>query len=204
MFAFQGGVKFAVPGMSFSSVRISYTKIEPYTYTHQRIFAPWYDSGDTTTGTKAEAASKAIETSYTNNGVGLGYYLPPNSDEILVRYETRPGVRTKAHAQYQMIRHGADHGGNQVDGSSYLSELDPSGRDSKWQLKKDFLHDGAYQWMHVGKLGLEHTLDGLPITAFFEGGFVYSYYTNYDSVNAAQYPTLTSIILTIGFQVFSR
>jgi hypothetical protein len=198
MFAFQGGVKFALPWLSFSSIRLSYTKIEPYTYTHQRIFAPWYDSGDSTN------AEKAIETSHTNNGVGLGYYLPPNSDEILVRFETRPAVRAKAHAQYQMIRHGADHGLNQVDGSSYLSELDPSGRDTKPILKKDFLHDGAYQWMHVGKLGLEYTLDGLPIMVFFEGGFVYSYYKNYDSVNAAQYPTMTSIILTLGFHVFPR
>jgi hypothetical protein len=204
MFAFQGGVSFAVPGLSFSSVRISYTKIEPYTYTHQRIFAPWYDGGDPSETDLVKAASKAIETSYTNNGVGLGYYLPPNSDEILVRFETRPAVRAKAHAQYQMIRHGADHGGNQVDGSSYLSELDPSGRDSKPELKKDFLHDGAYQWMHVGKVGLEYTLDGLPITTFLEGGFVYSYYTNYESAYKAQYPTLTSIILTLGFQVFPR
>jgi hypothetical protein len=204
MFALQGGVRFAVPWLAFSSIRISYTKIEPYTYTHHRIFVPWYDSGDINNSDKIKAASKARETSYTNNGVGLGYYLPPNSDEILVRFETRPTVRTRAHFQYQMIRHGADHGLDQVDGSSYLSELDPAGRDTKPQLKKDFLHDGAYQWMHVGKVGLEHTLDGLPITAFFETGFVYSYYTNYASANELQYPTATSIILTMGFQVFFK
>jgi hypothetical protein len=198
MFALQGGIKFVLPWLSFSSIRLSYTKIEPYTYTHQRIFVPWYDSEG------PGSLDKMIETSYTNNGVGLGYYLPPNSDEILVRIETRPVARTKAHAQYQMIRHGADHGGNQVDGSSYLSELDPTGRDSKPELKKDFLHDGAYQWMHVGKLGVEYTLDGLPIKAFFEGGFVYSFYTNYSSTYKAQYPTLTSIILNLGFQVFPK
>jgi hypothetical protein len=209
MFALQGGVKFALPGMAFSSIRLSYTKIEPYTYTHQRIFAPWYDSGDTSVnGTNPEdyvnASANALETSYTNNGVGLGYYLPPNSDEILVRFETRPTVRTKAHLQYQMIRHGADHGPDQVDGSSYLSELDPLGRDSKAILKKDFLHDGAYQWMHVGKVGVEHTVEGLPLKAFIEAGFVYSYYTNYSSGNGAFYPTLTSLIMTMGFHVFPR
>jgi hypothetical protein len=207
MFALQGGLKFAVPWLSFSSVRVSYTKIEPYTYTHQRIFAPWYDSGDTSPGSPPDykkAASKALETSYTNNGVGLGYYLPPNSDEILVRFETRPAVRTKTHFQYQMIRHGADHGPEQVDGSSFLSELDPSGRNTKPQLKKDFLHDGAYQWMHVAKTGFEHSLDGLPIKVFAEAGFVYSYYTNYDDANKEHYQALTSIIMTMGFQVFPR
>jgi hypothetical protein len=210
MFALHGGVKFAIPWLNFSSVRISYTKIEPYTYTHQRIFAPWYDSGNTLLpGTPLDedyikAAANALETSYTNNGVGLGYYLPPNSDEILVRFETRPAVRTKAHFQYQLIRHGADHGPNQVDGSSYLSELDPSGRGSKPELKKDFLHDGAYQWMHVGKVGGEHTLDGLPLKGFFEVGVVYSFYTNYSSANKDHYPSATSFIITMGFHVFPR
>jgi hypothetical protein len=204
MFAFQGGLKFALPWLSFSSIRVSYTKIEPYTYTHQRIFTPWYDSGDINNTDTVKGASKALETSYTNNGVGLGYYLPPNSDEILVRVETRPAVRTRAHLQYQMIRHGADHGPDQVDGSSYLSELDPWERSTKPELKKDFLHDGAYQWMHVGKAGFTHTLEGLPITAFLEAGFVYSYYTNYRSANKEQYPKSTSIIMTMGFQVFPR
>jgi hypothetical protein len=208
MFAIQGGVKFALPWLNFSSVRISYTKIEPYTYTHQRIFTPWYDSGDTSLSSSSpdyiQAAANALETSYTNNGVGLGYYLPPNSDELLVRFETRYAVRTKAHVQYQMIRHGADHGPDQVDGSSYLSELDPSGRDSKASLRKDFLHDGAYQWMHVGKVGAEHRLDGLPINAFFEVGFVYSFYTNYSAANKDHYPSATSLLMTMGFHVFPR
>jgi hypothetical protein len=209
MFALQGGVKFAIPWLPFSSIKLSYTKIEPYTYTHQRIFTPWYDSGNTSMSSYADyetaaRETKALETSYTNNGVGLGYYLPPNSDEILFRFETRPTVRTKAHFQYQMIRHGADHGPNQVDGSSYLSELDPTGRDTKPELKKNFLHDGAYQWMHIGKVGVEHTVDGLPLKGFFETGVVYSYYTNYDAVNEAHYPTATSFIMTIGFHVFPR
>jgi hypothetical protein len=204
MFAFQGGIKFAVPWLAFSSIRISYTKIEPYTYTHRRIFTPWYDSGDTSAPDLEKAASKALETSYTNNGVGLGYYLPPNSDEILVRFETRPGARTRAHLQYQMIRHGADHGPNQVDGSSYLSEIDYFGAETQPALKKNFLHDGAYQWTHAGKLGAEHTLKALPLKGFFETGVVYSYYTNYDSAHKEHYPTITSFLLTIGFHVFPR
>jgi hypothetical protein len=196
MFAYQAGIKTAIPWLSFTQITLSYTKIEPYMYTHTRIYTPWNNAAG------SAGSVVPMETAYLNNGVGIGYYLPPNSDELLFRFETMPLVQTKLRFQYQMIRHGADHGPDQVDGSSYRSELDPSGRDSKWQLKKDFLHDGAYQWMHVGKIGGEHTLRGLPINAFVEGGFVYSYYTNYTSINKARYPALTSIILTIGFQMF--
>jgi hypothetical protein len=58
--------------------------------------------------------------------------------------------------------------------------------------------------MHVGKLGAEHTLAGLPLKGFFEAGVVYSYYTGYSSANKKHYPTVTSLLLTVGFHVFSR
>jgi hypothetical protein len=103
-----------------------------------------------------------------------------------------------------MIRHGADHGPDQVDGSSYLSELDYLGAETQTALEKDFLHDGAYQWIHVGKLGAEHTLDGLPLKGFFEAVVVYSYYTNHGSANKEHYPRATSFLLTLGFHVFPQ
>jgi hypothetical protein len=58
--------------------------------------------------------------------------------------------------------------------------------------------------MHVGKLGAEHTLAGLPLKGFFEAGVVYSYYTGYSSANKTQYPSMTSFILTLGFHIFQR
>jgi hypothetical protein len=193
MFAFQAGVKALIPWFPFASIRLSYTKIEPYTYTHTRNFVPWYDSHGN--------ADEAMEVSYTNNGVGLGYYLPPNSDEVLIRFDTRPGIGTGAHFQYQMIRHGADHGPDQVDGSSYLSELDP---DNRGQQSKNFLHDGAYQWMHIVKIGADHTFPNLPLQVFGEAGVVFSYYTNYSAGNGAAYPNSTAIIVTLGFHIFPR
>jgi hypothetical protein len=139
MFAFQAGTTINTP-LPFSFIKLTYTKIEPYCYTHNRNFVPWYDNENNT---------RPIETAYMNNGVGIGYYLPPNSDELLLRFETMAGRASNIHFQYQMIRHGADFGPNAVDGSSYFSELDPEGRGEKDVLKKYFLRDGAYQWFHA-------------------------------------------------------
>jgi hypothetical protein len=207
MFAYQAGMQGMIPGLPFSSLTLSYTKVEPYTYTHTKGYLPWY-------------GSNPMDTSYVNNGVSLGHYLPPNSDEIKVRFETRPWLTTQGHVQYQMIRHGADYGSHQVDGSSLVSELDPSGRGEKASLRKNFLHDGAYQWMHIIKVGASHTFKGLPITVFGETGLVYSYFTDISNEVYATYsppPTdgrnangppsgdylkSTAFILTLGFKIF--
>jgi hypothetical protein len=207
MFAYQAGVQGMIPGIPFSSLTLSYTKVEPYTYTHQKGYLPWYNN------------SHPMETSYVSNGVSIGHYIPPNSDEIKLHFETRPWLTTQGHVQYQMIRHGADYGPHQVDGSSLVSELDPSGRSEKASLRKDFLHDGAYQWMHIVKVGASHTFRGLPVTVFGETGMVYSYFTDISDAKYATYtPTpegqlprdpakgeylkSTAFILTLGFKVF--
>jgi hypothetical protein len=203
MFAFQAGAKAAIPLLPFASVTVSYTKIEPYCYTHTRNYTPWY--GDT-----------PVETSYTNNGVGLGYYLPPNSDELQVRFDVMPAVRTAAHFRYQMIRHGAEYGSQAVDGSSYVSELDPDGRSSLPQLRKYFLRDGAYQWQHILRVGAEHTFAKLaaPVQLFGEFGVVFSYFTSisggansgspedYSLIDTAEYPKTTGVIAALGFRLF--
>jgi len=203
MFAVQAGMTFFLPFLSFSSIKFSYTAVNPYNYTHNRNFNPWY--GD-----------QRMETSYTNNGVGLGYYLPPNSDEFLARFDTMPVKNITAHLQYQMIRHGADFGSNAVDGSNLLSELDPNGRDTKPVLKRFFLQDGAYQWMHIIRIGGEWTLERVPISFFCEIGTVLSYFTNteepansgmaytYSKVNTLEYPRLTAFIAKFGIRLFPR
>jgi hypothetical protein len=213
MFAYQAGLKTAIPWLPFASLRLSYTKIEPYNYTHTKIFTPWNNAAFDDPG-------KAMDTSYTNNGVGLGYYLPPNSDEILVRLESLPTPGFGVHLQYQMIRHGAEFGAHQVDGSSYFSELDPDGRDgsSKPWLKKFFLHDGAYQWTHIIKAGASYRFPNLPFSVFGEAGLVYSWYTDvpddgtplgylsksqaYSRTDSGEYPASTGFILSIGVRIF--
>ncbi|GHV30459.1 hypothetical protein AGMMS4952_17520 [Spirochaetia bacterium] len=203
MFAFQAGGTAHLPFLPFGSLSLSYTKIEPYTYTHTKENVPWY--GDI-----------AMETSYINNGRALGYYLPPNSDEVKLRFEAMPELNTRVSAQYQMIRHGADFGPHAVDGSSFYSELDPQGRDEKAVLKKFFLEDGAYQWLHIIKVGAEHTfpMKYVPFQVFGEAGVVISYFTDiageansgsassYSIVDTSVYPKSTGFILTLGIRIF--
>jgi len=202
MFAYQAGVTVFLPFLSFTSIKLSYTKINPYTYTHNRNFNPWY-------------GNLRMETAYINNGVSLGHYLPPNSDELLFRFETMPAGNVTAHFQYQMIRHGADFGPGAVDGSNLLSELDPSNRDgSNPVLKRYFLKDGAYQWQHIIKIGAEWTLKKAPISFYGEFGTVISYFTNiagsansgkagnYTIIDTLDYPQSTSFILKLGIKIF--
>jgi len=203
MFSLQAGFSFPVPILSFSSVKFSYTWMSPYSYTHNRNYNPWY--GD-----------DIMETAYTNNGVSLGYYLPPNSDELLVRFSTMPAKNITTSLQYQMIRRGADFGSSAVDGSNLLSELDPNGRSSRDVLKRYFLQDGAYQWLHIIKLGGEWTLERTPLTFYWEVGTVISYFTNtkepansgkpypYSIINTVEYPRSTSFVAKLGVRLFLK
>jgi hypothetical protein len=200
MYAVQFGGLFYLPFLPFASVRLSYTKIEPYCYTHGRLGTPWY--GD-----------NLMETNYVNFGKPLGYYLPPNTDEILFRIQSTPAPRSLVSLQYQMVRHGANYGDRAVDGSSLWSELKEVDRSS---MKKYFLHDGAYQWMHIFKLGGEYSFTGkkLPIKLIGEIGGVYSYFTDSNSelgtsgdisiINTPQYPHTLTFIGFVGIQIFPK
>jgi len=200
MYAIQFGGLFYLPKLPFASLTLSYTKIEPYNYTHGRIETPWYKNN-------------LMQTNYINFGKSLGHYLPPNSDEILVRLQSMIVPRSTIHLQYQMIRHGADYGDRAVDGSSLWSELKEKDRSS---MKKYFLHDGAYQWMHVFKLGGEYSLTGkkIPVKLIAEIGAVYSYFTDSDSelgtsgeigvINTPQYPHSLVFIGFVGIQLFPK
>jgi len=205
MLTAQAGVNIQMPFLAFSSIRLSYTMVNPYCYTHNRTFNPWYSSDE------------PMETLYTNNGVGLGYYLPPNSDELLFRFKTMPVKDLVTYLQYQLIRHGAAYGSSEVDGSSLESELDPDGRSEKDILKRYFLNDGAYQWMHIIKAGVEWNLPKLPIALYGEAGINISYFTNieakanvtgeahpYSVIDTSEYPKSTSFILKIGVRVYPR
>lgn len=211
MYAFQFGASspIPIPKLAFSNFTLQYTKIEPYVYTHQTVKTPWY--GDAW-----------MEEAYINNGVSLGYYLPPNSDELKLRFESSViggGVIFRFHAQYQMVRHGAEYGSRAVDGSGLNSQLDTTGRNDKEgkpELWKYFLHDGAYQWQHIFKVGGSFNMQGLaiPLKLFCDFGVVYSYYTDIDGkpnsgqrydihkINTTEYPTQTQFITTVGFKLY--
>jgi hypothetical protein len=203
MTAAQAGLNIQLPFLAFSSIRLSYTVVNPYCYGHNRNINPWF--GDL-----------PMETSYTNNGVGLGYYTPPNSDELLFRFKTMPVKDLVTSLQYQMIRHGADYGSSEVDGSSLVSELAPDDRETNPVLRRFFLHDGAYQWMHIIKAGVEWNLPKLPVALYGEAGTVISYFTNIDGpanngsahpyflINTVEYPQSVGYLIKIGVKVFPR
>ena len=169
MYAAQAGAKFALPFLPSSTISMRYTKVEPYCYTHHSInYTPWYNH--------------YLSESYTNNGECLGYYLDPNSDELFLRLDSMFTKSTKGFFQYQFVRHGADYGSQQVPGSSLYSEMPVKNRD---ELRKYFLHDGAYNWMHILNFGVKHSSKTkefkLPFELSANMGFLYSYYTLIDS-----------------------
>ena len=201
MYAYQAGVRALIPQLPFAMLTLSYTKIEPYCYTHLALdHNPWIEGDE-------------VEESYTNHGFGLGYYLPPNADELKLRFEMMPLPALRTHAQFQMIRHGATYGTSRVDGSSYQSEMSGGGRDTNPLYKKFFLHDGAYQWFFILKSGASMRLAKTPLTLFGEAGVVFSYFTNisgaansgasssYSRIDTGEYPAATSLIATLGVKL---
>lgn len=200
MFALQAGTKVSLPFLPFATLSFRYTKIEPYCYTHHSInYTPWY--------------AHYLSESYVNNGESLGYYLPPNSDEFFIRLETHPSKFSMAALQYQLVRHGADFGPRQVDGSSLYSELPPGARGS---MKKYFLKDGAYEWTNI--VALQGSYDfkqfTVPVTLSCTLGLVHTFYTDTDSelgekggyhkIDDDYYKKTTVFIFTLGFTLFGR
>jgi len=117
--------------------------------------------------------------------------------------------------QYHMIRHGADYGSSSVDGSNLLSELDPSNRNDEPVLKRFFLRDGAYQWMHIIKVSAEWTMPNLPVSLFGEAGTIISYFTNIDApanitgqahpykkIDTTEYPKSNGFVVKLGVRIY--
>lgn len=213
MFAGQLGAKFVLPFLSFGSVSMRYTKVEPYCYTHHSInYAPSY--------------AHYVSENYTNNGDCLGYYLAPNSDEFLIKINGKIRSNICASLSYQFIRHGADYGSQAVPGSSLYSELPIYNRD---ELKKYFLRDGAYNWTHMISFGaqIENRKAKIPFIFYANAGFIYSYwtmidddvyqkrneygkygnsgankYTNFHFVDTSEYPVQCGAVVTAGFKLW--
>ena len=211
-YAYQLGTRVAIPWFgSFTSVVLSYTKNEPYNYTHRRINAPWHNSNS-----QFSDDPQPLATAYQNNGASLGHYIPPNSDELLFRIETMPTLASNVFAQYQLTRHGATHGPSAVAGSHLLSELDPHNRQDKPVLRKFFLRDGAYLWQNIFRIGgnLMVLPSSIPVTLLGDFGVVQSFYTNIDgppnsgspssfrTINTDDYPRSVGIIASLGFRLF--
>nr|MCR4900784.1 hypothetical protein [Treponema sp.] len=173
MFAYQGGAKLNIPWIPFASLSTRYTKIEPYCYTHEaldpEINQPYYPH--------------YICENYTNNGECLGYYLPPNSDELYVKFNTTPLASTTFGLSYQLIRHGVDWGSESdiYSGSSLYSEL-PAGTygPGRSNLHKYFLKDGVYEWMNIVGFDASYNFKhfGIPVQIYSSVGYVHNWFTS--------------------------
>jgi hypothetical protein len=184
-YAYQAGIKTTVYWLPLSSFTLRYTKIEPYCY-----------------------AGEQISSSFMSGGESLGYYLPPNSDDLLLRFESTLLADINIHVQFQMMRHGADFGSKAVPGSSPYDTL-PIYRD------KYFLKDGVYRWDNTVKLGADFNLksSGVPALMYAQTGLVFTNYTingragtgnegDYETLEDSEYRPGTKFIFSVGFRLF--
>lgn len=155
-YALQAGIKMPIPGLPFTLLTFQYTKIEPYCYTHYPQKLSQYDVD--------------ININYSHDEENIGYHLPPNSDEFLVKIFSYPLSGLAITAQYQLIRHGSGNYNNgQIEGDiniwldyDNLSAYPP----------KDFLDDGIYEWINIFKLHIAYTLPFLRSTVWGEYSYV--------------------------------
>jgi hypothetical protein len=179
-YAYQAGIKSIVLWLPFATFTLRYTKVEPYCYS-----------------------------AFTNGGESLGYYLPPNSDELFIRLESMLLPDIKAHVQFQMIRSGVAYGYGAVGGSSWYDKLNDT------LSGKYFLKDGVYQWNHVLKLGGSFSMKagGVPLMVYTELGLALTSFTingTAGSGNEAEYEVLydpsyknaDNFIFSVGFKLF--
>lgn len=200
-YAYQAGVKTIFPWLPFGTVSFRYTKVEPYCYTHPAVHTPYYDY--------------YVSTAYMNNGRSLGYYLQPNSDEFLFKFEAKPLAGLNAGLEYQLIRHGTDWGYGAVEGSNIYSELVPrsSAREAK---RKYFLHDGTYEWMNIVKLSVSYNFKkfNIPLELSGSAGYIYDWFTEikgdagfstpYSYVSNDVYKARNGFVFSMFFTIFGK
>jgi hypothetical protein len=185
-YAYQAGIKTIVHWLPLAAFTFRYTKVEPYCYTGEN----------------------SPDSAFINGGESLGYYLPPNSDELMLRFEFMLLTIIKTHVQFQMIRHGVDYGYGTVVGSSLYDTLADN------YSAKYFLKDGVYQWDHLLKLGGSCSLRaGIPLSIYAETGLAVTNFTDNDSIgseagygdlmNDTVYRPDTYVVFSIGFRLFS-
>jgi hypothetical protein len=157
-YAWQAGLKVPLPGLPFFFLLFQYTKIEPYCYTHYLQSLPQY-------------GSTKININYTHDGENIGYHLPPNSDEFLVRFFTYPRLGLGLAAQYRLIRHGTGSlSAHQIEGD-IDTPIDYSLISS--YPAKDFLHDGSYEWINVASLRAAYEFVRIPLSLWAEYALVF-------------------------------
>jgi len=192
-YAYQAGIKTVIHWLPLAAFTLSYTRIEPYCYTGGR---------------------NSPDSAFTNGGESLGYYLPPNSDELLLRFEYILFTAIKTYFQFQTIRHGVDYGYGAVGGSSLYDTL-ADGHSANYFFNF-FIKNGVYQWDNILKVGGSCSLKagggshGVPLSIYAEAGLVGTSFIfndienemNHESRGDSIYQPSTYLIFSIGFRLF--
>jgi hypothetical protein len=89
-------------------------------------------------------------------------------------------------------------------------------RGEKDVSRKYFLFDGAYQWSHIVKAGVEKKFARLPLALYGEAGLVLSLFTNidgpanngkassYHAVDEDPYLRSVNFIVKFGVKIFPK
>ena len=149
-YAWYAGLKSPLKILPFGMITFQYTKIEPYCYTHYVQDYPYTDTD--------------IDISYTNDGEGIGYPLPPNSDEFMLKISLNPFYSFGCFLKYSLIRHGDN---PEAGAGNYLIEGDIDDFLDYSQLDnypdKDFLDDGIYEILNIITLNLRKSISDITL-----------------------------------------
>ncbi|NIZ18951.1 hypothetical protein [Entomospira culicis] len=187
MLAWDVGLRLHIPWLAFTQVKLKYTNIGPYVYSH-------YAQNYAQMGQNMRGDNVLIDTGYHHRGKALGSFLKPNSDHFNLSLETLffPGLSLSV--GYDLVRHGnsAPHkywlG---VDGRYYTDsqkatmdenffrgevwawdrngitgELNGFLDYGQWDSNpwfKHFLKDAIYDWTNAFSLKLTYDLRFIPL-----------------------------------------
>ncbi len=179
-YAYQLGAEAAFPFLWGATSKLQYTKIEPFTFTH------YPQPSSSIGGISQKLEDHVVDVSFTNDNEALGSYLPPNSDEILLKLSGLSYKGANFGASYQLIRHGwlapynKDTKGKKkifdgYTGGEYTASLGYAGSAYR-NRPKNFLHDGLYRWYNT--FGVEASYDfEFPLSLGLKLSYTHSFMT---------------------------
>ena len=183
--AYQLGIETPLPLLPFTTIKLQYTKLEPFVYTHYaETNYPFY--------------ANPVSMAFTNDGENLAYYLPPNSDELLIKIQAIPVPGLLTSVSYKLLRHGTNAlvGGEPVGGYIY-GDIDIPLNYDYWDdygyPDKNFLHDGIYDWTHLIALDAEYQFENFPAKVGFEYVFSYTFWDANNTGIAEPDPVICNI-----------
>lgn len=194
MYAYQGGIQTPISFLPFGTLTLQYTKINPFVYTH--YIEDNYPS-----------SSIPVSLSYTNEGQNLGYFLPPNSDEIMLKVETFPKPNLLTTFKYQLVRHGTndasiDNDSDGIpDGQIYGDIYIPYDYTQIYPFK-DFLNDGIYDWSNIVSLKGEYRFPSYPLTVGLEYFFSHTFWDRNGIAVTVPEPIFQNVVV-LTFRLFN-